>query len=56
LAGLGCGFWTSQEEVASLWQLERRFEPGPNVAAAAARRARWTQALDRSRDWAREGS
>jgi glycerol kinase len=54
LAGLGCGFWASDQEVASLWQLERRFEPHMNTAESAARRARWTQALERSRHWAQE--
>jgi len=54
LAGLGCGFWTSQDELSSLWQLDRRFEPRMNTAEVAERRARWTQALERSRHWAVE--
>ncbi|MEJ0087755.1 MAG: glycerol kinase GlpK [Pseudomonadota bacterium] len=54
LAGLGCGFWSSQQELASLWQLERRFEPRMSATEAGARRARWTQALERSRRWAQE--
>ena len=52
LAGLGVGLWQSEAELASLWQLDRRFEPRMRPAAAAARRARWSQAVARSRDWA----
>jgi len=52
LAGLGVGFWQSQEELASLWKLERRFEPRMSRDEAARRRARWSQAVERSRDWA----
>ena len=56
LSGLGCGFWASQEELGSLWQLERRFEPNMNAAEAAGRRARWNQAVERSRHWASESA
>jgi glycerol kinase len=53
LAGLGMGFWNSEAELASLWQLERRFEPVMSRADAALRRARWNEALARSLGWAR---
>ena len=53
LAGLGAGFWRSEDELASLWSLEQRFEPRMNRADAATRRARWNEALARSRGWAR---
>jgi glycerol kinase len=56
LAGLGCGFWKSQDELSSLWQLDRRFEPRMNSSEADQRRARWTQALERSRQWAQESA
>jgi glycerol kinase len=52
LAGLGVGFWQSQEELAALWALERRFEPRMSRADATRRRARWQQAVERSREWA----
>jgi glycerol kinase len=52
LAGLGVGFWQSQPELAALWQLERRFEPHMPRADVARRRARWHQAVERSRNWA----
>jgi glycerol kinase len=52
-AGLGIGLWQSSEELASLWRLEKRFEPQLGRDAAAERRGRWLQAVDRSRSWAR---
>ena len=52
LAGLGIGFWQSQEELAALWTLEKRFEPQMGRDEAARRRARWSQAVERSRAWA----
>ncbi len=53
LAGLGVGLWQSESELASLWSLERRFEPRMSAGEAGARRARWSEALARSRDWAK---
>jgi glycerol kinase len=52
LAGLGVGFWQSETEVASLWALEKRFDPRMPQAEAAQRRARWRLAVERSRAWA----
>ena len=54
LAGLGTGFWQSQSELASLWKLEKRFEPQMPREEAARRRDRWHQAVERSRAWAQE--
>jgi len=51
-AGLGMGLWQSQAEVASLWKLDRRFEPRMSRDVVASRRARWLQAVERSRAWA----
>ena len=51
-AGLGVGLWESEAELAALWQLERRFEPRLPRDDAAERRARWQQAVERSRGWA----
>jgi glycerol kinase len=52
-AGLGAGLWQSPAELASLWKLHRRFEPALARDAIAARRERWQQAVERSRNWAR---
>jgi glycerol kinase len=51
LAGMGVGFWSSTADVAANWRADRRFEPGMSRDQAAARMARWAQAVDRSRDW-----
>ncbi len=51
LAGLGVGFWTSPAEVAANWRAERRFEPSMTRDEASSRMARWSRAVDRSRDW-----
>jgi glycerol kinase len=53
LAGLGAGFWRGEEELASLWTLEKRFEPRMGRGDAQARRLRWNEALARSRNWAK---
>ena len=51
LAGLAAGFWKDKADVEKAWQLERRFQPIMSRDEAAHRRARWTDALQRSRDW-----
>ncbi len=52
LAGLGTGVWSSTDELASTWQLEQRFEPGPRDDSA---HRRWRAAVERSKGWALEG-
>jgi glycerol kinase len=52
LAGLGVGFWQSESELATLWTLEKRFDPSMTRAEASRRLARWHQAVERSRSWA----
>jgi glycerol kinase len=53
LAGLGTGVWSSQEEIAATWALERRFEPGPGAREAAGPAYRqWLKAVERSKGWA----
>jgi glycerol kinase len=51
LAGLATGFWSSAADVAQAWQIDRRFEPSMGADEAAARRSRWTKALERAKDW-----
>jgi len=53
LAGLTVNLWKSREELASHWQLDRRFNPSMSRDEAAAKMARWREAVKRSRDWAR---
>jgi glycerol kinase len=54
LAGLAVGFWKSMDGVADQWQVDRRFEPAISPAAAQKRRARWTEAVERSKGWHRD--
>jgi glycerol kinase len=53
LAGLAVGVWTQRDQIASHWQVERRFEPNMAASQAAALRARWQQAVERSKQWAK---
>ena len=52
LAGLAVGFWSSTDELARQWRVDRRFEPRIPRAEAEALRARWREAVGRSRNWA----
>ncbi|HWB14782.1 MAG TPA: glycerol kinase GlpK [Vicinamibacterales bacterium] len=52
LAGLAVGFWSSVDEIARQWRTERRFDPAMVPDEARALRARWHDALSRSRGWA----
>ena len=51
LAGLAVGFWKDRAEVQRVWEADRVFEPKQSADAAAYRRRRWAEALDRARDW-----
>jgi glycerol kinase len=51
LAGLAEGVW-SPDDLAALWQLDRRFTPADDRTDAESRFAKWGQALARSRAWA----
>ncbi len=53
LAGLATGVWNSRDEIAHHWKVDRRFEPKISADEAAARRARWSQAVERAKGWAR---
>jgi glycerol kinase len=52
LAGLGTGVWSSVDELRATWQLDRRFEPQADRAAADAAPARWREAVERAKSWA----
>jgi glycerol kinase len=52
LAGLGEGVWSSREEVAEHWRLDREFEPHP--AGSGERYEQWREAVKRSLRWARD--
>ncbi|HJV83338.1 glycerol kinase GlpK [Noviherbaspirillum sp.] len=52
LAGLRVGFWSSQQEIASLWKMDRCFEPRMADEERQARIATWRRAVERARAWA----
>jgi len=54
LAGLSAGIWRSLSELEGNWRVDRRFEPRISRDAAQARLARWSRAVERSRDWERD--
>ncbi|RZJ11508.1 MAG: glycerol kinase [Rubrivivax sp.] len=45
LAGIGAGVYASPEEVGSIWQLDRAFEPRMSRDEAGARMAQWDKAV-----------
>ncbi len=52
LAGLAVGFWRDEDELAALWQVDRRFEPGRSADWRADALAGWRRAVRRALDWA----
>ena len=45
LAGIATGVWQTEEELATHWQIERRFEPTYSRDRAEARMAQWERAV-----------
>jgi glycerol kinase len=54
LAGLAANVWPNRDAIKQQWQVDRRFEPGISADVAAARRATWRRAVDRTKGWAVE--
>ena len=54
LAGLATGVWQGGDEIAAQWAVDRRFEPSLPEPQRLARIARWREAVERSRGWARD--
>jgi glycerol kinase len=53
LAGIATGMWDA-ERVDSMWQEAARYEPRMGADQRESLLAKWGQAVDRARDWARE--
>ncbi|WP_254531055.1 glycerol kinase GlpK [Natrinema gelatinilyticum] len=53
-AGLAVGYWSDPDELRSNWQVDAEFQPEMDSDAADRRYSRWSEAVDRSRDWARD--
>jgi glycerol kinase len=52
LAGLAVGFWSSEQEVASQWAIDRTFEPQMSQDQRDSLYAGWKRAVERSMHWA----
>jgi glycerol kinase len=52
LAGLAVGFWSGLDQIASLWAMDRRFEPALPEDQRRQRLRQWRRAVERSRHWA----
>jgi glycerol kinase len=51
LAGLAVGFWSSPQEVAEQWAVDRTFEPQMSADKRDALYAGWKRAVERSMHW-----
>jgi len=54
LAGLGVGFWQSEEDIQELWQEDVQFCPNPWNDTLAQERKRWDKAVERSMYWEKD--
>jgi glycerol kinase len=54
LAGMATGVWKGRDSIAGHWKVDRRFEPQMSADEATAIRARWSDAVRRSRGWAKD--
>jgi glycerol kinase len=52
LAGLAVGVWRDAAELTAQWAVDKRFEPTWTDSQRRAKRARWAEAVERSRGWA----
>ena len=55
LAGLAVGYWSDVESIARQWEMDRVFEPAMDAAERKRVRSIWRRAVDRARDWSRDG-
>jgi len=53
MAGLAAGVWSSMDEIAAHWRVDRRFEPQMSEQEAKRLRSRWSDAVDRAKNWER---
>jgi glycerol kinase len=51
LAGLAVGYWPSEQDVVANWEVDHRFEPSMPRDRAEQLRRRWTEALQRAKNW-----
>jgi glycerol kinase len=51
LAGLATGWWSSADEIAATWELDRRFEPSMELSERDRLVDRWRRAVGRAKGW-----
>ncbi len=51
MAGLGCGVYSSVDELRGVWALDTEFEPQMDNAQADAKKRMWTKAIERCSQW-----
>ncbi len=51
LAGLAVGYWKDQKQIATQWQVDRRFTPAMQAAQRKRLDAGWRKALERAKRW-----
>jgi glycerol kinase len=49
LAGLACGLWANADELTALWKAQRTFKPSWSPKQRADAKARWHEAVQRTR-------
>ncbi|WP_134670611.1 glycerol kinase GlpK [Halorussus marinus] len=54
-AGLAVGYWSDLDALRANWRVDRSFAPRLDAEEADAKYERWGEAVERSRDWARDG-
>jgi len=55
LAGLGVGYWSSEEDIRQQWAVDRRFEPGMDKGHAQQLLNGWQRAVSAAIAWADNG-
>jgi len=54
LGGIAAGLWSGTQDISTMWQEDRRFEPQWSVEQRHVKRARWRQALERAKSWSED--
>ena len=55
-AGLATGYWETFDELRDNWQIDASFDSNPASDDWESKYGRWQEAVDRSNDWAQDGS
>jgi glycerol kinase len=54
LAGLAAGVWPNRDTIRRQWRVDRQFDPKISADEAAALRATWRRAVERTKGWAQD--